>query len=111
MELRNFIEDLLWSKDEIDDSVKCTDFNRIARKRRYVKGFKESQGKPMIDRMLSQNDDDLLVMHNSIVQEEPHTMDSDEDDEELKYYKKEHERLSEELTSLKLEVQMFRTES
>ena len=68
MELRNFIEDLLWGTHEVTDEFMCMDFSRVARKRRYVKGAKGNTGKPMIDRMVSKNPDvDMLVYNNSIV--------------------------------------------
>ena len=60
--------------------------------RKYLRGC--GQGKPTIDRMLSNEPQDKFDIYNSVIQGDPDDQDnSDDDDEEVKYLKKKIKKL------------------
>ena len=88
LELRGFIEDLLWGDDD-----KVIDYERVASKRKYRKGF-SGLGKPAIDRALMNKPDDLykFSLFTSNVQDGD---ESDDEGDRIRYLQEEIKRQEE----------------
>ena len=104
MELRNFIEDLLYGPDG-----EPFDFDKVARKRRYVKQ-RGGKGKTIIDIMKSKMARDKLHLYDSVVTDvEPDKENDDDNDDEIKFLKGKIKKYQEYLENYKAEVAMFKT--
>ena len=92
MELRSFIEDLLWAKEKDYEPV---DFDRVSKKRRYVPSL-SGAAKPAVDRIISDEWKDKFGLYGSMIQELD-VQEEESEDEEVVFLKREIERYQLEL--------------